>query len=60
VDARDEEIRRVILRILYPRDEGMEPPEPISVHDLSVATDVDDERIKANLADLQGKGPRLY
>jgi Mn-dependent DtxR family transcriptional regulator len=56
MDAQDEEICHIILRLLYPRAELMESPEPISVHDLSVAIDSDEDRVKANLIDLQRRG----
>jgi hypothetical protein len=56
MDAQDEEICHIMLRLLYPRAELMESPEPISVHDLSVAIDSDEDSVKANLIDLQRRG----
>jgi len=55
VDTQDEEVRRIILQVLYPGTEGMEPPEPISVHDLSEAIGVDIGRLEVNLRYLKGK-----
>ena len=55
MSIQDDEVRRIILQTLYPGTNRMEPPDPISVHDLSEAIGVDIHRLEANLTYLMGK-----
>jgi len=55
MSIKDDEVRRIILQALYPGTKRMEPPDPISVHDLSEAIGVDIHRLEANLTYLKGK-----
>lgn len=55
MEIRDDEIRRIILQALYSETERIEPYEPISVHDLREAIGIDLDRLKHNLAYLEGR-----